>query len=70
MAELVRADMAEVGSFACRTKALADRRIGDDSVPSWATVFAYFAATVVVGIGALAMFYAPHRHGKRGRRAW
>ena len=35
----------------CRTEAIADRRIGDDPVPSWAAIFADLAA-IVVGIGA------------------
>jgi hypothetical protein len=52
VAEIMGPDMAEARSFACRTKALANRRIGDDPVPSGAAVFAYLAPAVVVGVGA------------------
>ena len=58
VAEIMGPDVAEGRSFACRTKAFADGGIGDDPVADSATVFAYFAAAVVVGIGALATFYS------------
>jgi hypothetical protein len=40
VAEIMGPDVAEARSFACRTKALANRHIGDDPVPSGAAVFA------------------------------
>ena len=52
MAEIVGPDVAEAGSMACRGKAFANRRIGDDPVPSGTAVFTYLAPAVVVGIGA------------------
>jgi len=52
MAQVMGAYMAEARSFACLTKALAYRRIGDDTVPSWATVFAHLAPSVIVSVGA------------------
>ena len=39
VAEIMGADVAEARSFACRTKALANRRVGDDTVPSGALLF-------------------------------
>jgi hypothetical protein len=50
MPEIVGADMAEAGSMACRGKAFANRRIGDDPVPSGTAVLTYLAPAVVVGI--------------------
>ena len=52
VAEVMGPDMAEAGSMACRGKAFANRRIGDDPVPSGTAVFTYLAPAVVVGIGA------------------
>ena len=52
VAEIMGPDMAEARSFACRTKALANRRIGEDPVPSEAAVFAYLAPSVAIGVGA------------------
>ena len=52
VAEIMGPDVAEARSFACRTKALANRRIGDDPVPSGAVLFAYLAPAVVVGVSA------------------
>ena len=45
-------DVAEAGSMACRGKAFANRRIGDDPVPSGAAVFAHLAPVGVVGVSA------------------
>ena len=44
--------MAEARSFACRTEALANRRIGDDPVLSGTAVLAYPAPSVAIGVGA------------------
>ena len=52
MAEVVGAYMAEARSFTRRGKALADRCVGNDLVPSGAAVFAHLAPAVVVGVGA------------------
>ncbi len=52
MPEIVGADMAEAGSMACRGKAFANRRIGDDPVPGGAAVFADLAPSVAIGVGA------------------
>ena len=52
MAEIMGPDVAEARSFARRTKALANRRIGDDPVPSGVAVIAHLAPAVVVGVGA------------------
>jgi hypothetical protein len=52
VAQVMGPDMAEAGSMACRGKAFANRRIGDDPVPSGTAVFTYLAPAVVVGIGA------------------
>jgi len=52
MAHVMGAYMAEAGFFARQGKAFANRSIGDDSVPSGASVFAHLAPAVVVGVGA------------------
>jgi hypothetical protein len=52
MAQVMGPDVAEAGSMACRGKAFANRRIGDDPVPSGAAVFAHLAPSVAIGVGA------------------